>query len=158
MKLLRYGMVALALISAVPAVAQNQPTSIDMQILAEKVKADKKALVAANMQLTEREAKGFWPLYDSYQHGLHQIKLQLLATIDEYAGAYSKGSMDDATAKKLLNRVLAIHESELKLQQTYIPRLEKVLPEVKVARYIQIENKILALVHYQLAAGIPLVE
>src|SRR5215469_4589447 len=156
MNLLRYGMLALVLISAVPAVAQNQPTSVDMQILAEKVKADKKALVAANMQLTESEAKGFWPLYDSYQQGLHQIGEQLLVTIDQYANAYGKGSMDNATAKELLNKLLAIHRSELTLQQTYIPRLEKVLPEVKVARYIQIENKILALVHYELAARIPL--
>ena len=157
MNLLRYGMLALALILAVPAVAQNQPTSTDMQILAEKVKADKKALVAVNMKLTESEAKGFWPLYDSYQQGLHQIRGQLLATITQYAEAYNKGS-DNATAKELLNKVLAIHKSELKLQQTYIPRLEKVLPEVKVARYIQIENKILALVHYELAARIPLIE
>jgi hypothetical protein len=89
---------------------------------------------------------------------LHQIRGQLLATITQYAEAYNKGSVDNATAKELLNKVLAIHKSELKLQQTYIPRLEKVLPEVKVARYIQIENKILALVHYELAARIPLVE
>jgi len=44
--------------------------------------------------------------------------------------------------KKLLGEALAIQESELKLQQTYVPKLEKVLPEVKVARYIQIESKI----------------
>jgi hypothetical protein len=46
----------------------------------------------------------------------------------------------------------------LKLQQTYVPKLEKVLPEVKVARYIQIESKIRALVRYALASKIPLAE
>ena len=158
MRIVVFPAAALALILAAPAVAKSQPMSTDMQVLAEKVKADKKALVAANMQLTEREAKGFWPLYDSYQQGLHQIKDQLLAMIAQYAKAYDKGSMDNATAKELLNKMLAVYKSELTLRQTYIPRLEKVLPEVKVARYIQIENKILALVHYELAAGIPLVE
>ena len=62
--LLRYGLLALTLALAAPAFAQN---SADMQIFAEKVKADKKALVAANMQPTESEARGFWPASDSCQ-------------------------------------------------------------------------------------------
>lgn len=32
--------------------------------LAQKLRADKKFVVAANMQLTEAEAKGFWPVSD----------------------------------------------------------------------------------------------
>ncbi len=156
MNFLRYGMLALALIVAVPAVAQTQPTSTDMQILADKVKADKKALVAQNMELTEAEAKSFWPIYDAYQQDLQKINNRLAQTIVAYADAYNKGAVDNATAKKLLGEALAIQKSELKLQQTYVPKLEKVLPEVKVARYIQIENKIRALVRYELASKIPL--
>ena len=157
MNFLRYGMLALALIVAVPAVAQTQSTSTDMQILADKVKADKKALVAQNMELTEAEAKSFWPIYDAYQQDLQKINNRMTQTILEYSDAYSKG-LDNATAKKLLGEALAIQESELKLQQTYVPKLEKVLPEVKVARYIQIESKIRALVRYALASKIPLAE
>jgi hypothetical protein len=156
MNFLRYGMLALALIVAVPAVAQTQSTSTDMQILADKVKADKKALVAQNMELTEAEAKSFWPIYDAYQQDLQRINNRMAQTIVEYADAYNKGAVDNATAKKLLGEALAIQKSELKLQQTYVPKLEKVLPEVKVARYIQIENKIRALVRYELASKIPL--
>ena len=158
MNFLRYGMLALALIVAVPAVAQTQSTSTDMQILADKVKADKKALVAQNMELTEAEAKSFWPIYDAYQQDLQKINDRMSLTILEYADVSSKGTVDDATAKKLLGEVLAIQESELQLLQTYIPKLEKVLPEVKVARYIQIESKIRALVRYTLASNIPLTE
>ena len=46
----------------------------------------------------------------------------------------------------------------MKLKRAYVPKLEKVLPGVKVARYIQIENKIRAVGKYELAAQIPLVE
>jgi hypothetical protein len=35
--------------------------------------------------------------------------------------------------------------------------LDKVLPATKVARYLQIENKIRAIVKFELAARIPLV-
>jgi hypothetical protein len=89
---------------------------------------------------------------------LQKINNHMTQTILEYADAYGKGTVDNATAKKLLGEGLAIQESELTLQQTYVPKLEKVLPEVKVARYIQIESKIRALVRYALASKIPLAE
>jgi uncharacterized protein YgiM (DUF1202 family) len=142
----------------VPTGALTQSTSTDMQILADKVKADKKALVAQNMELTEAEAKSFWPIYDAYQQDLQKINNRLAQTIVAYADAYNKGALDNAAAKKLLGEALAIQKSELKLQETYVPKLEKVLPEVKVARYIQIESKIRALVRYALADKIPLVK
>jgi hypothetical protein len=83
MNFLRYGMLALALIVAIPAVAQAQSTSTEMQILANKVNADKKALVAQNMELTETEAKSFWPIYDAYQQDLQKINIRMTQTILE---------------------------------------------------------------------------
>jgi hypothetical protein len=46
----------------------------------------------------------------------------------------------------------------VKLMQSYQPRFRKVLPEVKVARYYQLENKTNAIFNYELAEGIPLVK
>ena len=66
--------------------------------------------------------------------------------------------MTDALAKKLVGESVAIQEAEAKLLRTYLPKLEKVLPGVKMARYMQIENKIRAVVDYELAANIPLVK
>lgn len=153
MKLAQVVLFAVATILAVPAVAQ---TASDMQILAQKIKADKKLVVAANMQLTEDEAKGFWPVYESYQKDLQGINKRLLGAIKRYADAYNKGPVSDETAKKLINEAIAIEEAEVKLKRTYVPRLEKVIPGVKVARYIQIETKIRAIVRFELAANIPL--
>jgi hypothetical protein len=47
---------------------------------------------------------------------------------------------------------------EMKLKRSYVPKLEKVVPGMKVARYLQIENKIRAIGKYELAAQIPLVQ
>ncbi len=66
--------------------------------------------------------------------------------------------MTDALAKKLVSESVAIQEAEAKLLRAYLPKLEKVLPGVKMARYMQIENKIRAVVDYELAANIPLVK
>jgi len=66
MKLFHLAILALVSALTLPAFAQTKPTATDMQIFAHKVKADRKLLVATNMQLTEVEAKGFWPVYDAY--------------------------------------------------------------------------------------------
>jgi len=154
MKLAQVVLFAVATLLALPAAAQ---TASDMQILAQKIKADKKLVVAANMQLTEAEAKGFWPVYDAYQKDLQGINKRLIGAIKSYAAAYNKGPVSDETAKKLINEAIAIEEAEVKLKRSYVPKLEKVVPGMKVARYIQIENKIRAIGKYELAANIPLV-
>ena len=155
MKCTRVLVLILAAFFALPAAAQ---TASDMQILAQKIKADKKLVVAANMQLTEEEAKGFWPVYEAYQKDLAGLNKQLFGVVKNYADAYNMGMVPDETAKKLMNDYLAVEERELKMKRSYVPRLEKVVPGAKVARYLQIENKIRAIVKYELAAQIPLVE
>jgi hypothetical protein len=64
--------------------------------------------------------------------------------------------MTNVTAKKLLDESRTIEALRLKLGNDYIPKFRKVLPDTKVARYYQIENKINAILYYELAANIPL--
>lgn len=158
MKFVQIAIIALAAVLAQPVIAQDKGGTTNMEILAQKIKADKKLLVATNMDLTDAEAKKFWPVYEAYQDDLHKINRRLAKLIVDYAEVYNKGSVPNATAKKLLDEALAIEEAELKLKRVYIPKLEKALPEMKVARFIQIENKIRAIINYELAAQIPLVE
>ena len=136
--------------------AQDKPAD-NMQILRDKIKADKKLVVAANMELTESEAKGFWPIYDQYQKDLQKINQRIVALLDSYADDFKAKSLTDDKAKKLINEALAIEQAEADLKSTYAPKLSKVLPVKKVARYLQIENKIRAVVKYDLAQGVPLV-
>ncbi len=141
---------------AAPAMAQTGTTNMD--ILRQKIKADKKLVVAQNLNLTEAEGTAFWPVYDAYQKDLQQINQRLTAAILAYADAYNKGPVTNETAKKLLDEALAIDEAEAKLKTTTVPKVLAALPAMKAARYIQIENKIRAAVRYELAANIPLVQ
>lgn len=152
--------VAGAILSAVPVFAETAGRAdTNMEILVQKLKADKKLVVAGNMELTDAEATGFWPLYESYQKELEQLNQKLGKTITEYANAYNQGNgtISNDTAKKLLNEAISIDEQEVKLKRTYAEKIGKVLPAAKTARYMQIENKIRALIKVELAAQIPLV-
>ena len=139
----------------VPVCAQNKPADTN-QLVREKIQADKKLFVADNMQLTEAEAKMFWPVYDSFQK--EQIKLvdRTQKLINDYAKNYQ--TMTDATAKKLLDDMMAIENDRLKLRKDYLPKFRKVLSDKRVARYYQLENKAFAVVNYDMAKVIPLVK
>jgi hypothetical protein len=128
-----------------------------MQILREKIRADKKLVVATNMELTESEAKSFWQIYEQYQKDLQKINGRMANLLQSYAEDFRGKSLTDEKAKKLIDEALAIEVAEANLKSTYAPKLSKVLPMRKVARYLQIENKIRAIVKYDLAQGVPLV-
>jgi hypothetical protein len=157
MKFMHVVFLALFMTMAVPAIAQEGGTS-NMDILREKVKADKKLIVAANMQLTDAEGKTFWPIYEDYQNDLKKINAQMGKVILAYAEAYKKDAVTDEVARGLMNDALAVEESELQLKRAYLPKIEKSVGAVKAARYIQIENKIRAAIKYELAGDIPLVK
>lgn len=152
--------VALAILTlgfAPLSAAQDTPAD-NMQILREKIKADKKLLVAKNMDLTKAEAKRFWPIYDAYQKDLDKIDQRNADLLDRYAADVRSKSLSEAKAKQLIAESVAIEQAEANLKSTYAPKLSKVLPPKKVARYLQIENKIRAVVKYDMATGVPLVE
>jgi hypothetical protein len=136
--------------------AQDKPAD-NMQILRDKIRADKKLVVAANMELTESEAKGFWPIYEQYQKDLQKINQRMANLLESYADDFRKKSLTDEKAKKLINEATAIDQAEANLKTTYAPKLSKALPVRKVVRYLQIENKIRAVVKYDIASGVPLV-
>ena len=137
--------------------AQDKPAD-NMQILRDKIKADKKLVVASNMELTESEAKNFWPIYDEYQKELQKINRRLVGLLESYADDSRKKSLTDDKAKKLIDEANSIEKAEVDLKSTFAPKLSKALPIIKVARYLQIENKIRAVVKYDLAQGVPLMK
>ena len=150
------GLMAFAMVFPAPAWTQGKSAD-NMQILREKIKADKKLLVATNMELTESEAKGFWPVYEQYQQELVNFNQRIGKLIESYAAAYRTNSMTDEAAKRIIADFVAIEKGEAAVKAYFVPKLSQVLPPKKVARYLQIENKIRAALKYELADEIPLI-
>ena len=136
------------------ASAQDRPAD-NMQFVVEKIRADKKLFIAENMQLTEAEAKAFWPVYDQYQDELFLLRARTVKLVNDFAVAYQ--SMTDDAAKILLDEYMTIETLRPKLLETFLPKFRKVLPDIKIVRYYQIENKINTGLMYELAAKIPLI-
>ena len=138
-----------------PALSEDKPAD-NMEIVHEKIRADKKLFIAENMQLTETEAEAFWPVYERYQDEQFLLRARTDKLIKDYADAYER--MTDDTARRLLDESLTIQSLDLKVRQAYLAEFRKVLPEVKVVRYYQMESKIQAVLLYEIARKIPLMK
>ena len=130
----------------------------NLEIIHEKLKADKKLIVAKYMELTESEAKQFWPVYEDYQKDLQKLHERLGGLLNSYAVEYRNKSLNDEKAKKLLDEWIAIEQDEVKQRKAFAPKLLKALPAKKAARYLQIENEYRMLMRYDLAAAVPLAQ
>ncbi len=159
MKLIAALALALGVAFTAPALAQEKKSGdTNMQILRDKIKADKKLVVAANMNLSDAQAKKFWPIYDAYQKELEGLNRRIAKVIVEYAEADQKGAVTNELAAKLINESIKIEQDEAAARKKLAGKLTNALPGKVAARYLQIESKIRAAIRYELAADIPLVE
>lgn len=148
-----------AALGSAPAMARSQDKPANnLEIVHEKLKADKKLIVSKYMELTESEAKSFWPVYEDFQKDLQKFHERLGALLKSYAADYRGKSLTDEKAKKLLDEWIALEQDEVKQRSAFIPKVTKALPAKKAARYLQIENEYRMLLRYDLAATVPLAQ
>jgi hypothetical protein len=126
----------------------------DRELAREAIHANKKLVIAANMHLNANEKEGFWAVYEDYQQDLGKILERTVALIEDYAINFE--NLSDKKAKELLNSHLKIEADTVKLKKSYLSKFQKVLPAQKVVRYYQLENKIEAIIDYELVDKIPL--
>ena len=108
------------------------------------------------MELTTEEAKGFWPVYDGYWKEENKLIGRTVNLITFYADNW--GSVTDEKAEAMLKEWFSIEQAELNLKKKYLGKFKRVLPEKKVMRYFQVENKLDAIINLELARGIPLAQ
>lgn len=122
----------------------------------EEMQRQKDAVIAVDMKLTEQESKAFWPLYQEYQGALRKLQDRSIKLFAQYAQERENETFTDEKARALLDEYLDIEREDLWLKRAYLEKFGRILPAKKVMRYFQLENKIAAMVNYQMTQGIPL--
>ena len=126
-----------------------------IELLRQDLKTQKVAIITEAMEFTEDESNAFWPVYRKYDFELTKLGDENLAIIKDYAANYE--NMTNEKAKELMDRSIKYRENVLKLRKKYFKEFQKVLPAIKAARFIQVENQIGLLVDLQIASELPLV-
>ncbi|QOJ32343.1 MAG: hypothetical protein HRU81_09620 [Gammaproteobacteria bacterium] len=156
-RLFTLAMVALALPALAPA--QVNPTFSDLTEATEQartiVQTERKMIISQGLAMTSAESQAFWPLYDKYAAEAKAIGDLRVKVITDYAAHYD--NLSDDVARQLTKDGLKYQEKLLDLRKSYLRKFLKVLPETKVARFYQLENKLDAITAFALARSIPLI-
>jgi hypothetical protein len=118
------------------------------------VSTDRKAVVVAEMELTEAEGKDFWPLYHEYRSAMDKIADDRIKLVLDYAKLYP--NVPDEQAKEMLNTYTSLAQRQVEKRNIYLKKFGEVLPAAKALRFAQIETRLDLLVQLNLAARIPL--
>jgi hypothetical protein len=149
------GIVSLSGILTAPlqnASAQNAQDLIE--VARGVVSADRKAVVVAAMELTDTEAKGFWPLYHEYRSAMDKIIDERMKLVLKYAELYP--NVPEEQAKAMLDTYTSLEQRQVDQRNVYLKKFGEVLPAAKALRFAQVETRLDLLVHLNLAARIPL--
>jgi len=120
------------------------------------IQTERKILIMSELALTAEEAEDFWPLYDEYSSERKKLGNMRVQIITDYAANYE--TMTDELAGSLLDDSVSYDQKSIKLKKKYIKKFRRALPNIKVTRYFQLENKLDAFTNFELAAQIPLME
>lgn len=80
------------------------------------------------------------------------------AVAQDWSASNNATALTDEKPRSLTNEALAVEEAEVAMKKKYLERLSGVIPATKAVRSLQMENKIRALVRFDLAANLPLVD
>jgi hypothetical protein len=137
---------------SVPAVAQQERDAIE--VLRTQVGADRQALVAANMTLSETQSAEFWPLYREYHLKRDGLMDRRVAILTEFRD--DRMGMTAEQAEQILKDAIKLEKDILKLKSKYRKKFHKILGPRATLRYYQIENKLDTVINYSIVSVVPL--
>lgn len=122
------------------------------------IKAQKKQLIANNMGLTSGEKDRFWAVYREYQEKMDSVSDRRVKLITDYADSLKTGGPSDENAWIMLDDYLSYETERLTTRKSFVEKFRQVLPSRKATRFFQLENKLEAIINFELARQIPLVQ
>lgn len=153
---------AVAVFAFVPAIssAQINEEFSDLEPYFEEARAvmarDRKVLIREALGLSPSEDQVFWTPYREYTEAMEEVNNLRVKVITDYAA--NAENMSDKVAKDLLKDYFKYEKERAKVREKYSSDFRKVIPEAKVARFYQIDNKLDAIINFALAMQIPLIE
>lgn len=138
---------------AATGVVWAQSARDSIEIIRADLKADRNALMADAMNLTEAESQAFWPLYRNYRSEVEKATDRLVKLVLEYADVYP--NVPESKASEMLKQYAKVEADVLSIKRKYLKKFEKVLPASKVFRFAQLDNRFDLGTRLSLAASIP---
>ena len=134
------------------AFAQQERDEIELMLA--QIRTNRQAIVTENLALTAAESEVFWPLYRQFQNDRALMVDRTMKMLTEFRDNFDV--LSEEQAKALVDEYFKIQKEELRLNEKYLGEFRKILSQKKTLRYFQIENKLDAIIDYDLSQVIPL--
>ena len=130
-------------------------TAAAIEVVRSLAETERKAVVATNLSFTPEEAEAFWPVYNEYREEMRKVGDARVKIIRDLAESFE--TLDNAGAEQLTKAWLEYQDERLKVRKSFLKKFNKAVPAKKTLRFVQIDNKIDAIIEFKLAEEIPLV-
>ncbi|MGI9343941.1 MAG: hypothetical protein ACR2QV_13965 [Gammaproteobacteria bacterium] len=151
---LRAIVATIAVVLLLPGVASAQQERDLIEVLRSQIKTDRQAVVALNMELSEKQGEAFWPVYREYQEKRDELLDRRVALLIEFRD--NQIGMTAEQAEQILKDAIDLEDKLNDLKHNYRADFQKVLGPRHTLRYYQIENKLDAAINFELANVVPL--
>lgn len=106
-----------------------------------RVKAYKIAYMTDELNLTEKEAEKFWPIYNAHEQLISKLRTKEMKTIKSSGlDIYKPQEINESDAEKIVNSVMELRQKTYLENQVYFKKLKKFLPYTKILK-LQIAEK-----------------
>ena len=159
---LQLGLILLLLLPAEILSAQTYSTPLptvndkDIALLRQNLQAESKKIITKNMDLSDSEAAGFWPLYNQYAAEVRKVNDTRFGLVKDYARIYK--TMTPQEADNITRLLAEADQTIISLRVEYLPKFEQVLPGTKAALFMQLDRRLDSLFNVQIASQLPAIK
>ncbi len=106
----------------------------------ERIKSLKVAFISEKLALTSKEAQQFWPIYNTYDDNIYQLKNVELKKIKNELQFKGINQMSEKEARSVLSRIEKIEESIYQERKTLVSQLLGVISAKKIILLKKVED------------------
>lgn len=105
----------------------------------EKVEELKKEFFTKELELTDAEAKEFWPIYDAMQKEMRDLHKKEKTIAKEMKENFD--TMSDSDVEKKMQELFSIEEKIVAVKRTYHAKFVSVIGQKRAAKLIHLEHR-----------------
>jgi hypothetical protein len=139
--------------TAAPSFAQS--ATDELELIRVIVEAERKVVVATNMNLSDAESEAFWPVYNEFETAVRSVNDKRVKILTELARNFE--TLTDEQAVDLLEEHFKFQQERVKVRKSYMKKFKKVLSGKQLARFYQIDGKIDTIIDFDIARAVRLV-
>ena len=146
---------ALVALSSLCHAQNEEPPSFESAISMVRagIQANKTAMVGQVMELDDKDAAVFWPIYRRYEYERSKLDDARVDVIKEYTEKYP--DLTDDESKAIAERMIRYDSRIAALKKRYLTNFTKVLPALTVTKFFQLERRIDLMIDMKVESTLP---